>query len=251
MPRYRLLLEYDGSGFHGWQVQAAVRSVQGEIERALLFLAREPIRTTAAGRTDRGVHARGQVVSFESFAPLDCRRLIEGIQGICGSEVRVRRCEEAPPGFHARHDARWREYHYRICDRPSAIWRTLAWQGRHFPALPALRSATEPLQGAHDFTSFANASPDNSDPNCNVLDARWECWEEGFLFTLRADRFLYKMVRTIVGTLAREARPDGGGPARVKEILAARSRRAAGSPAPAAGLTLHAVGYDPPWPPVE
>jgi tRNA pseudouridine38-40 synthase len=225
-----------------------VRTVQGEIERALTLIIREPIRTAAAGRTDQGVHASGQVVSFEASRPLDPRRLIEGIQGICKGEIRVRRCDEAPSDFHARHRAIWREYRYRLCERPSALWRGLAWQGPPLPALPLLRASTEPLLGRHDFTGFANASPEIVDPVCHLIDARWDCWEEGFLFTIRADRFLYKMVRTIVATLLREAGPPGGGHARIAEILAARLRSLAAPPAPACGLVLAAVGYDPPWP---
>jgi tRNA pseudouridine38-40 synthase len=248
MPRYRLLLEYDGGAFHGWQMQAAVRSVQGEIERALGLLTRAPIRTAAAGRTDRGVHAVGQVVSFDAPGMLDPRRVIEGIHGICGPEIRVHRMEEAPRDFHARHSAVWREYRYRICLHPSALWRGQAWQGRRWPSLPALREATLPILGSHDFSACANSSPDEVSPLCAVQTAEWDCWEDGLLFTIRADRFLYKMVRTIVGTVVRESRDGGGGAARVAEILAARRRHDAGPPAPAAGLVLRAVGYLPPWP---
>lgn len=247
MPVYRLLLEYDGTAFHGWQIQPAVRTVQGEIERALSLIARRPVRTAAAGRTDRGVHAHGQVVSFQIDDPLAPQRVIAGIQGICGGEIRVRACDEAPPGFHARHRAIWREYSYRMCERPSALWRGLAWQGPSLPSLPLLRAAAEPLLGRHDFAAFANASPDQLEFDCNILDARWDCWEAGFIMRIRADRFLYKMVRTIVSSLVRAA-GSGEGAAGIAEILASRSRQRAAPPAPPCGLTLEAVGYDPAWP---
>jgi tRNA pseudouridine38-40 synthase len=248
MPRYRLLLEYDGGGFHGWQVQPAVRTVQGELERALALILREPVRTAAAGRTDVGVHATGQVVSFDASRSLDCRRVIEGIHGICGGEIRVHRCEEAPPDFHARHRAIWREYLYRLADGPTAVWRSVAWQVPRVPPLPLLRVATDPLLGRHDFSAFANASSDNSGPTCRVIEARWECCEGGFLFTIRADRFLYKMVRTIVSTLVRESGSGGGGETGILRILSSGVRRNAAPPAPPQGLVLARVGYDPSWP---
>ena len=249
MPSYRLLLEYDGTGFHGWQVQPQVRTVQGEIERALALLTRQAIRTAAAGRTDRGVHARGQVVSFETDGALDCRRIVAGIQGICGDELKVRRLDAAPPGFHARHDARWRLYRYRVALAASALSRDRAWHPRIPLCLPLLRAAAEPLLGAHDFSAFANASPDDAHPVCAIDRADWECVGEELVFAVRADRFLYKMVRTMVGTLVRAAAPGGGGAATVAEILDGRDRRAAAPPAPAAGLCFMQVGYDPPWPP--
>lgn len=248
MTSYRILLEYDGGAFHGWQVQPEVRTVQGEIERALGLLARRTIRTAAAGRTDRGVHALGQVVSFETDAQLVPRRMVAGIEGICGREVRVRRFEEAPPGFHARHDARWRRYMYRISLEASALRRERAWHPMVDLHLPLLRAATESLLGPHDFSSFANASPDDVPPFCEIVRADWDCGDGELRFTVQADRFLYKMVRTMVGTLVREARPGGGGAAAVARILEARDRRAAAAPAPAAGLALMAVGYDPLWP---
>jgi tRNA pseudouridine38-40 synthase len=248
MHSYRILLEYDGTAFHGWQVQPEVRTVQGEVERALGLLTRRTIRTAAAGRTDTGVHARGQVVSFEIEQPIDCRRVIAGIHGICGPEIRARRVEEAPPGFHARHDARWRLYRYRIALAPSALTRARAWHPPLPLRLPLLREAAMPLMGSHDFSAFANASRDDAPPVCEIVRADWECAGPEIHFTVRADRFLYKMVRTMVGTILREGVPEGGGAAAIARILADRDRRAAAAPAPAAGLCLMAVGYEPGWP---
>ncbi|MBM3286081.1 MAG: tRNA pseudouridine synthase A [Candidatus Eisenbacteria bacterium] len=248
MPVYRLLLEYDGASYFGWQAQPSLPTVQGALDRALSILTREAIRTTGAGRTDRGVHARGQVASFHSTARLDCRRIAAGIRGICGPMIQVRVMEEADPAFHARHDARWRAYSYRLLERPSPLWRHHAHCPPALPGLAELRATSEPLLGRHDFTSFANVSADSADPSCEVLHAAWESWDHGLLFRVRADHFLYKMVRTVVGTLLREALPGGGGSEAMRRIIGARDRRLASAPLPPMGLCLEAVGYEPPWP---
>lgn len=248
MPTYRLQLEYDGTSFHGWQIQPDVRTVQGELERALALLTRERIATAGAGRTDRGVHARGQVVSFQASVRLDPRRVISGIHGICGPEMRVRLLEEAPRAFHARHDARARTYTYRLLSRPSSLWRAYAALPKRPFSLGALREASEAIIGMHDFSAFANASQDQVDPRCAVTLARWDAWEEGLVFRISADHFLYKMVRNLVGTLLRVASPGGGGAGALEEILQGRCRASLPSPAPAHGLCLESVGYEPPWP---
>jgi tRNA pseudouridine38-40 synthase len=248
MPTYRLQLEYDGTSYHGWQIQPDVRTVQGEIERALALLSRERVVTVGAGRTDRGVHARGQVVSFDVARPLDPRRVIAGIHGICGPELRARVLEEAPPGFHARHDARGRTYSYRLLAGPSSLWRAYAALPGRPVSLSSLRSASVAILGTHDFRAFANASPDEVDPRCTVTLARWDAWEEGLRFRIQADHFLYKMVRNLVGTLLREAASGGGGARAIQDILAEGLRERAAPPAPAHGLCLETVDYVPPWP---
>ena len=250
MPTFRVLLEYDGSEFHGWQIQPEVRTVQGEIERALALILRGPLRTVAAGRTDRGVHARGQVVSFVHDREIDSPRVAAGIEGICGSEIRVLRLEEAPAGFHARHSAIWRRYAYRVLLRDSSLERARAFHPPMPVSLARLRETARPLLGEHDMSGFANQGDDNARRVCRVERADWEIAGGGLVFVVRADHFLYKMVRTLVATLLREAAPGGGGAGAVAEILASRDRRRAASPAPACGLYLERVGYDPPWPPL-
>lgn len=248
MPTYRLLLEYDGAAYHGWQTQSQVATVQGALDRALTLLLREEVRSVGAGRTDRGVHARGQVASFRSSSGIRPERAIAGITGICGASLRARRFEEAPPAFHARHSAIWREYSYRILLEPSSYHRDRAWWAPSLPGLGRLRACAAAILGTHDFSAFANQSPDPVDPVCNVLRADWGVWEGGLLFTIRADHFLYKMVRTTVGTMVREARPDGEGAQGMQRVLATRNRALAAPPSPAHGLCLEGVGYDPPWP---
>ena len=249
MPVYRALVEYDGAGFSGWQTQPDARTVQGEIERALALISRAPVRISAAGRTDAGVHARGQVVSFHRDVEIDLRRTRTGIEGICGPEVRVHLLERAPDSFHARHSALWREYLYRLRVEPSALERGRAWVAPGRFTLPRLREASGPLCGRRDFTALANRSEDEVDPVCHVLAAEWDVDRDDFVFTIRADHFLYNMVRTAVGTILRAALDHGGGPAEVEEILGGLNRRRAAPPAPAGGLSLEAVRYDPAWPP--
>jgi tRNA pseudouridine38-40 synthase len=162
--------------------------------------------------------------------------------------MRARRFEEAPESFHARHSACWREYSYRILLQPSSYHRDRAWWVPSLPGLGRLRASAEALLGAHDFSAVANQSSDPVDPVCTVTRADWGIWEGGLSFVIRADHFLYRMVRTIVATMIREARPGSAGADGIAALLATRNRALAAAPAPAHGLCLEEVGYDPQWP---
>ena len=248
MRNVRLVVEYDGTAFHGWQAQVvpAVRTVQEELEAVLSRVLREPIHLAVAGRTDRGVHARGQVANFRTSSDLSLSRLARALAGLLPGDVSVRGIAEVPPSFHARHSAVERRYQYRLLDGPSATWARRAWWpwARLDPA--ALTRAYAPLLGEHDFRSFAGKSPGQEEEHgrCRVTRIEFVRWEEGVLFAIHANRFLYHMVRNLVGTaiaitrlrLAADALP---------EILAARDRRRAGPTAPAVGLSLDEVLYPP------
>ena len=253
MPTYRALIEFDGSRFHGWQIQPELRTAQGELQRALAVLLRHPVATAGAGRTDRGVHARGQVASFRTDEDLDTARIAAGIEALTERSLGIRRLERAPERFHARHDAIWREYRYRILPRRSPLGGARAAVVAPMPSLPLLRAAAAPLIGSHDFRAFANRSTEETSPICRVVDASWQAWgEEGIELSIRADHFLYKMVRNLVGTLIREVRRSGiDAASRIAAILEGGERGAAGPPAPAHGLRLERVGYDPAWPGAE
>ena len=237
-----MALEYDGSAFHGWQVQREHRTVQGELEAALRKLSRGPVRVAGAGRTDAGCHAAGQVASTTLVTRLEPPRIRAALNALLPEDVRVVDLEEAPPGFHARFDATRRAYRYLIVPPPSAIHRGRAWVRDMKAGVEALNGAAAPLLGRHDFTTFSKQGGDETAPVCRVTRAAWRGSRGRYRFDIESDRFLYTMVRRIVATVVRAA--EGGGGARaVRAALEARSRRAAAPPAPAHGLYLMRVRY--------
>lgn len=241
MPVVKLVLAYDGTRFRGWARQPGYRTIQGVLEEALGRMLGEAPVLTVAGRTDAGVHARGQVVSFE--AEDDPLRLQRGVNGMLAPEVVVLRAGRAPAGFHARRSARAREYVYRVWTAmwPDPFLDRYVW---HLPGLEGLgrmRRAARDLIGAHDFRSFCR--PPKGGETVRRLD-RVAISRAGDLVSLRVrgNAFLHQMVRSLVGTLVdvAEGRME---PEAMPGVLAARSRAAAGRVAPPDGLTLEQVLY--------
>ena len=240
---FRLLVAYDGTEFHGWQVQPQRRTVQGTLMDALAQVLGGPVAALhGAGRTDAGVHARGQVASFESATTLPASALPPLLARALPGDVRVRAAAEAPAGFHARHSARGRRYRYRLLDRDDVLDGRFAWWPRHAPDRERLAAASAPLVGAHDCTSFRAAGSSPADPVCRIETACWSAADAGPVLDIAADHFLYHMVRNVVGTVLDAARtPDPA--ATMRAVLAARDRAAAGRTAPPHGLSLEHVVY--------
>ncbi len=239
----RLLIAYDGTAFHGWQRQPGRRTVQGELEAALAVVLGTPVVVQGAGRTDAGVHAHGQVGSFRAALRVPPRALAAALRPALPADLQVREAEAAPEGFDARRSARARHYRYRLLDRPDVLWQRFAWWPRRTPAWEALAAAVAPLVGAHDCSAFRAAGGADVSPHCTIRHAAWERWEAGVCLDIVADRFLYHMVRNIVGTaLAAAATPDPG--AAMAGVLASRARTRAGVTAPPQGLCLEHVAYD-------
>lgn len=245
MPRYRLLLEYDGRGFVGWQRQAEGRSIQAELERAIHAFSGEMVETFASGRTDAGVHASGQVVHFDlaRWAPP------ERIAGALNAHLRplpiaVREARCVRDDFHARFDAIRRHYRYTILNRraPPALLAGRVW---HVPVpldAERMHAAAQPLVGRHDFTSFRAVACQATSPVKTLQHLHVRRIGESILIEASARSFLHHQVRNIVGTL----KLIGAGHKPVSfavDALAARDRAAAGPTAPPEGLCLTGVDY--------
>lgn len=243
MTVYRLDLCYDGAGFHGYARQPGVRTVQGELEEALHK--RIPgLETAVAGRTDAGVHADGQVVSFETEVEVDCDRWIGSLNKMLNPEVAVKRLALAPPGFNARFSAVSRTYRYRIdnVEVMDPSWRGSAWHVRDPLDLDVMNAAARHLIGEHDFASFCRAAEGRSTVR-ELLAARWVRADERIVeFEVTASSFCHQMVRSLVALSVEVGRGRLTSSA-IPNILAARDRKVARGAAPPHGLTLWRVGY--------
>ncbi len=242
---FKLVLEYDGSDFAGWQVQPGQRTVQGVLEEAFSDLAGAAVAVTGAGRTDAGVHALGQVAHAKTDLSLPAATVAPALNARLPDDVLVRCVDDVPESFHARFDAVSRSYLYLIGRSESPIWRRRRWCVRSELDLEGTRRSAEILLGEHDFSSFCLAGSDPNHHRCRVgaISLEWEP-EYGGMCVLRieANRFLRGMVRSIVGTLVDVGRGKTT-PEEFAAILAAQDRGRAGQTAPAHGLYLAEVKY--------
>jgi len=249
MARFRLTLEYDGTDFAGFQLQPDARSVQGELERAIAEITREQRRVVPAGRTDAGVHARGQVAHFDSDTRLSPGELQRALNAVLPRDVAVLALAEAPPEFDARRDALAKRYVYRILNRPepSPLRARTHLHLRAALDLAAMREGARALVGKHDFSAFRGAPGgvlEDENPERSI--DRLELAAGGDELALEAcgRSFLRYMVRNIAGTLI-EVGQGKRAAGEVAEILASRDRARAGPTAPAHGLCLEEVRYSP------
>ena len=243
MPFYRIDFGYDGTAFRGFARQAGQRTVQGVLEERLARVLGREITTTGAGRTDAGVHARRQVVSFEWDGDLDLPRLARSLNGMMGPEVVVASVEKAVDDFSARFSARWRRYRYLILNAPLAdpLNRHFCWHVVEPLDLNAMNDAAARLVGEHDFASFCRI-PDNGSTTRRVLSAQWASEGEMTVFTIAANAFCHQMVRSIVGFMV-DVGKGRRRAAEIEAVLAARDRSRASNMAPPHGLILWEVGY--------
>jgi len=239
----RLDIEYDGTGFSGWATQPGLRTVQGELEAALETVLREPVSLTVAGRTDTGVHALGQVASFDTGAELP-RDLARSLNGVGPDDVAVTAAEAAEDGFDARRDARSRNYLYRVLARPtpSPFERARALWCSYELDRDALDACAAALIGSHDFTAFTPTQTDHVRFERDVIAAAWQREGDIFSFRITADAFMRNMVRVLAGTQL-EVASGRRSVDSFKQLLTGAPRSDAGDTAPPHGLYLESVAY--------
>lgn len=244
MPTIKLTLEYEGTQYAGWQRQPNRPTIQEAIETAIARVTQQTISAVAAGRTDAGVHAQGQVVSFRIDREMTAYEWAMALNAHLPPDISVRTVDLPPVEFHARYDAKGKLYRYRILNRSPrpALERHLLWHVYKPLDDAAMNQAAMHLIGSHDFSSFETQPTENEDPVCHLQ--RLVVIREGneLRIDAYADRFLKQMVRSLVGTLV-EAGQGKRDPAGFPAILAARDRRAAGKTAPPQGLCLVRVDY--------
>lgn len=244
MPTLRLDLAYDGSGFRGYAYQEGLRTVQGELERALLTATGAPVETAVAGRTDAGVHARGQVVSAQVEGEVDTGRLLRSLNGILGPEIAVMSVSLIEDDFNARFSALWRRYRYTISTGVASDPLRRGFEWHVGPGLDrvAMTSVATAFVGDHDFSAFCRSAPGRSNRR-QVEDARWEEEEEERLhFWIQANAFCHQMVRSLVGLCYDVGRGFTEASA-VPGIIESRDRSRVATVAPPHGLILWEVGY--------
>ncbi len=236
-------MAYDGTAYAGFQVQAGAPTVQGELERVLGEICGEPVRVTGAGRTDAGVHARGQVIDFRTASALDGADLERGVNALLPEDIAITSVETAAEDFHARFSARWRTYEYRIRNAPTRDPLQARYEHQLWPMLDldAMRAASALLVGRHDHAAFAAGQAGERD----VRRAEWSRDGDVLRFEIEANAFLRGMVRGIVGTLIWVGRGKMSAE-RFGEVISSRDRAQAGPSAPARGLCLAAVSYEGP-----
>lgn len=237
-----LAIEYDGSHFHGWQIQPGLKTIEGELNRVLTTLCREPIRCIASGRTDSGVHAKAQIVNFRVQGPLDLGRIAHGVSSIMRRELSVVNAAIVPDDFDARRSAKRKQYRYTIHVRPTPpiLGRGKVWHARGELNVSLMQIAAKQLVGTHDFSSFRDAACTASTTVRTIESSEIELDYPSLHYRVVGNGFLKQMVRNIVGTLVLVGR---GQLDDIQKVLLAKDRRVAGPTAPAHGLTLEWVDY--------
>jgi tRNA pseudouridine38-40 synthase len=241
----KLLIEYDGTNYQGWQVQPKGPTIQGILEEKIGLLTGQPVQLFGSGRTDSGVHALGQVAHFKTQSQMDIHTIQRALNSLLPHDIVIQKAEEVDEGFHARKHSKSKIYEYRILNRNlrSAFHRGYVW---HIPQklnLTEMKKATQSLIGEHDFSAFRTVGSPTRTTVRRVIRAEWKRGRDGLIrFEIEANGFLKQMVRSIIGTLVEigKGRMEAS---EIREILNSRDRKEAGPTAPAQGLFLKEVKY--------
>jgi len=244
MRNLKLTIAYDGTGFHGWQIQPERRTIQGELQQTFQKLFNHEVKVTGSGRTDAGVHAHGQVANVETIRNMDTDAVLRGANAQLPPEIRILSVEEVNAEFHARRSARSKTYEYHVWRHPiiSPFHCRFVYGYRYPLDEQAMDRGAECFLGTHDFTSFCASATEIEDRTRTIFEASWQRSDMTWVFRIRGDGFLQYMVRTIAGTLIQIGRRRMQ-PEELPQIFNAHDRRLAGPSLPAHGLHLIQVQY--------
>ncbi|MGM0432575.1 MAG: tRNA pseudouridine(38-40) synthase TruA [Spirochaetota bacterium] len=246
MRRIKLITAYDGTDFCGWQIQQNGRTVQGEIERALQIIHKHPVRLYGSGRTDAGVHAEGQTAHFDTdISSMTAQQFLPALSRLLPGDIRVVASEHVDEKFHARFSAKSRRYRYVLRTPSTVTYYTSRYcsEVRRLPDIARMNSYARLLVGTHDFSTFAAAGDTSESKIRRINQACWHMERGAAVFTVSGNAFLWKMVRSVVGTML-ELEGNDAPPEEFAERLASRNRNRSGVTAPARGLVLERVRYE-------
>lgn len=241
--RYFITFSYDGTAYHGWQIQPHSVTVQEELQKALSTLMRKPMEVVGAGRTDTGVHARKMIAHFDHDEVLDCPQLVYKLNKLLPRDIAVQHVEPVADDMHARFSAKSRTYHYYVHLDKNPFLRSYSWQVYGNPDFELMNRAARVLMEYKDFTSFSKVNTDTRTNDCTITEARWDrVGEDQWRFTVTANRFLRNMVRAIVGTLMEVGRGRMT-IEQLRSVIEAKDRCRAGDSVPGNALFLVEVLY--------
>jgi len=245
----KIVVEYDGTAYAGWQIQQNQTTIQGMLVEAVEKVTGETVNLIGAGRTDAGVHALGQVANFRIDHRLDPARYRDALNYYLPKDIRVKSSEEVPPAFHARFDAVYRRYRYLVAGDSSAIFRNQRYHCPFELNIGRLQEAAAVVEGEHDFAPFCVVASRQESNECHVYHSRWTRIGPLLVYEVRANRFLHSMVRSLVGSMLNLAAVDPDRNSlnltldRFKDIIGATTDERVAFTAPAHGLYLVSVGY--------
>jgi tRNA pseudouridine38-40 synthase len=240
--RYFIELAYDGTKYHGWQVQQNALSVQELLNKALTTLLRQPIETIGCGRTDTGVHAKEYFAHFDGPQPTEGAVNLRGLNALLPHDIAIKRVIPVHADAHARFDATLRSYEYHIHFEKDPFLNGYSWLLRDRPNMELMNKAAAIIMEYIDFSCFSKSNTQVKTNNCKIAKAVWEQTENGIMFKISADRFLRNMVRAIVGTLLLVGKGEMQ-PEEIRDIIESKNRSNAGMSVPACGLYLTEVKY--------
>ncbi len=242
MKNFRLLIQYDGTNYAGWQSQINARTIQDEISKTISIVLNEDVNLIGAGRTDSGVHALGQVANFRTDKTLDLYRFKYQLNSILEKDISILKIEEKQEAFHSRFDAKKRSYIYLISKYKSPFYSKYSYFCNQKINCDRLNILSQAFIGQRDYSSFSRKNSDTENKVCCIYDAVWKERKDLIIFKIEADRFLHGMVRTITGTLLKALKYNYD-KNYIEEIILSKDRESAGEAVPAKGLFLFKVKY--------